>query len=143
MISARSLTNKKRRFRELRKMQSKLRSLKRGRFANRIWSKRLGNNLAVVTLLDHISEFLGCTFLHYTRKDCPVRKAVVGMQSAIARLKKECISAASSSRAVLLSAIRKFGSASTRLYHLARKCNVHWDCDESWRLCGLCVHTML
>lgn len=142
MISARSLTNRRRRFRELRKTQSKLRSLKRQRFANRVLSRYLGNDLALVKLLDHISDFLTCTFLHYTAQDCPVRKAVANMQTAISRLRAECILAASESRAVMSSAIRQFGSASTRLYHSARKSDVHWECDEPWRLAGLCSHTM-
>lgn len=142
MITARSLTNKKRRFRELRQTQSKLRSLKRQRFARRVLNRTLGTDLALVKLLDHISDFLTCTFLHYTENGCPIRKAADNMQRAIERMKKECISASVESRAVLSSVVRQFGSAATKLYRATRRLDVNWDCDEPWRLAGLCAHVV-
>jgi len=142
VITARSLTNKKRRFRELRQTQSKLRSLKRQRFARMVLKRILGNDIALVRLLDHISDFLTCTFLHYTETGCLIRKEVDNMQHAIELLKEDCVSASVESRAVKSSVIRQFGSASTKLYRATRRLEVHWDCDESWRLAGLCVHVV-
>jgi hypothetical protein len=142
MITARSLTNKQRRFRELRQTQSKLRSLKRQRFARRVLSRTLGPDLALVKFLDHIGDFLTCTFFHYNENGCPIRKATDNMLRAIERLKEECVSASAESRAVFSSVIRQFGTASTRLYRATRRLEVHWECDEPWRLAGLCVHVL-
>lgn len=142
LMTQRSLLNKRRRFPELRKVQGRLRSLRRSRFARQVCSRRLGVDLAVVKLFFHTGEFLECSFSSYTGEHCPVKLAKERMLRALHHISSACMQASLSNSSVDLSAIRVFGSAATNLYQTTRREKISDDCDEVWVLIGLCYHTI-
>jgi hypothetical protein len=142
MISIMSLRSPRRRLPELRRAHGKLRSLKRERFARRIFSRKIGPDLAITHLFDSTIEFLGCTFSEYNDPISPIRRAVNRMNRALTRMKQECVAAATQERAIPSAAIRQYGSAATHLYKVTRHSSVKWDCDETWSRLGLCAHTL-
>ena len=140
MITDRSLSNKRRRFPELRRSQSKIRSLKRRRFSSDVWGRRMGGQLAIVKLFVHTEEFLDCSFSQYHNSNAALGRALKRMKRALRHMSRCCEIAAAGNRSVDTSAIRDFGAASTYLYQTARRSGIVDDCDECWRLLGLCFH---
>lgn len=144
MITCRSLTNKRRRLPELRKLQRKLRSLKHKRFARRVFSRTFGkeDELAIVHLLDNISDFLRCSFNEIKDDAWELHSALKAMYRAIEQLKNECIQCAVKGFTISSSTVRCFGSASTRLYQISRRESLNFECDVFWHRVGLCFHAI-
>lgn len=140
MFTAKSLVNKKRRFLELRKINNKLRSLKRKRFSNRVLKKRIGDDIALIKMLEHIEQFLSCSFEKIQPPIHENRLASKNLISSIQDLRNDCIIAASEMRPVKSKIIRNLGKASTHLYQISRKSEPNWDCDEAWMKSGFCAH---
>jgi hypothetical protein len=140
MITVRSLTNRKRRLPELRRVRSRIQSLKWPNYARRVWSKRLGDDLAIVNLFKHTEEFLLCSFQSSQDSNPLVEKEKMRMIRALRRLSASCLQNSLKNRRVDSPTIKQFGAATTRFYRATRKHPVIEECDECWRLIGLCYH---
>jgi len=139
MITPRSLVSRSRRFPELRRTCYRLRSLKRGRYARNIFAKKIGDNLALVLMCNHVVEFLECSFSQYSIGSSAVRSAKERMVRALNTFACECARCASSNSTVPSAAIRRFGSSVTKFHKVTRRVNITWDCDEMWHQLGLCA----
>lgn len=142
MISPKSLTNRRRRFPELKRACMNLRNLKRGKYASRMWTKKISNDLAITHLINEAIDFLQCSFEGATNVNNPVKGAKNRMIRALKNLQNHCIKCSHSQRSIPLSVIRQFGSAATYLYQTTRRTEIKWECDECWQRLGLCAHVI-
>lgn len=142
MITQRSLQSPRRRLPELRRAQAKLRTLKRTRYARKMCTRRIGSELAINRLLEHIIDFLQCTFSEHLNDQYGTRKTVERMIRALRAMQEESRRAGNAGTGFSSSVIRQYGSASSALYQKTRRLPVNLGCDEAWQLLGYCAHVL-
>jgi hypothetical protein len=132
-ITPSSVYSRKRRLPQLRKLFFRLSSMKRGKFAKRIFSKTVGTSIVVVKLIDESVLFLECNFNEID--DQEISKACKKLTKALHLMKKD-IMLAFNKRAIRKSVVKCLGVAITRYCHIVNKC------DELWRQLG-CISIAL
>lgn len=142
MITAKSLVNPRRRLPELRKLQVRLRSLKRSRVARRHLQKRMAGQLALGLLFEQSAAFLNCTFKDHLPDTFGTRKIVLRMLRALGAMQCELLRCAPKKQAFSRAVIAQFGSAATRLYQQTRRLPVNPNCDQAWHDLGLIAQVL-
>lgn len=129
-----SLINKKRRMRELRRASYRLRSLKRTRFASLIYQKKIGENLAIILFINHIIEFLECSFIPQQADESNENKRIAAQKliMCLRNLREELLKASKQQKSISKSTIQRLGSTTKKLYRLTRKDSINFDCDGFW-----------
>ena len=142
MITHKSLTNRRRRFVELRKTQYKLKSLKRARFSEKIWQLKTNNELRIIKMLEEAKGFLECSYKEYNGTEGKEERAKNNMLKAIDLMIRDCKRCESHSKTIPTSTIRAFSSATTKLRRKSRYSDLNWECDHFWQQLGLCYHSI-
>lgn len=133
-ITPSSLNSRKRRLSQLRKLFFRLRSMKRGAFARRIYSKQIGNLPAVLLLIDESISFVRCAFTQVS--DPIIANAYNRLISALV-LTRNDILLAFNRRSLRTNVVRTLGAATSNLYQSARSYSSIYNCDELWQKLGL------
>jgi len=132
VISNRS---KGRRLLLLRRFQYKMRSLKRTKFCNRIYNKKIGKEYALESAIFRVIDFLKCSYQDI--QDPLVKNAVNSLVNSLERLASNIDTYRKQNKSIPMNYILPCTISIRKLYLAGRKTKPNYDCDKFWQNFGL------
>ncbi len=119
----------------LRKLQYKLRSLKRSKPSNKIINKKIGNNFALETAIKEIINFLDCSFNGAENTDVGfcfehLKKNLISFSNKVQQYRDK-------GKPIPISVINPCTKSMRNLYYTAKRNKLKLNCDDTWYKVGL------